>query len=429
MIEQFMTFLKDSPVSFYAVKSLRKMFEEAGFSELSMEEHWDLEPAGRYMVCLDGSAMFAFVLPEKKEDIKAPFFRMIGAHTDQPSLRIKPCGQIRQDGYVKLAVEVYGGPIYNTWLDRPLSLAGRVTLRSEDVFQPEVRYIDLKRPVLVIPNLAIHMNREVNDGVRLNPQIDLFPVGALGGSLPEEDEQILVRMISDTLKVEPDQILDFDLFTYTTEPPQIVGFQEDMLSAAHLDDLVMVHTAASALCASAPKTGINVFCGFDHEEIGSRTRTGADSTSLIFVLEKIALALGRSREQFMGDLWGSFLISGDVAHAIHPAHPEKHDPNLRTRLGGGPVIKLSARQSYVTQSKDYTVYEQICEKAGVPVQKFTNRSDMRGGSTIGPVTAGQIPCRIVDMGVPILAMHSARELMAVKDYEYTLKSFITYYEM
>ena len=428
-MESFIQFLKDSPVCFYAVDSLKKLFAEAGFNELSMEESWNLLPSGRYMVCIDDSAIIAFVLPEDLSGIKAPFYRMIGAHTDQPCLRIKPCGQINQNGYCKLGIEVYGGPIYSTWLDRPLSLAGRVTLRSDEVFLPEYRYVDLKKPVLVIPNLAIHMNREVNEGVKINPQIDLYPVGGLETGLSEKEEQLLISTLADTLAVKPEEILDFDLFTYTTEEPQLVGFKGEFLSAAHLDDLVMVHTAATALIEGKPETGVSLFCGFDHEEIGSRTRTGADSATLGYVLEKLSLSLGRSREQYMSDLMGSFLISADVAHAIHPNHPEKHDPNLKTQLGGGPVIKLSARQSYVTQSKDYSVYEQICRKAGVPVQKFTNRSDSRGGSTIGPVTAGQIPCRIVDMGVPILAMHSARELMAVRDYEYTKRSFVTYYSL
>ena len=428
MIKSFMSFLKESPVCFFAVSSLKKLFLDAGFEALKMEKHWELAPGGKYFTVVDDSAVFAFTLPEDLRRIKAPVFRMIGAHTDQPCLRIKPCGQISQNGYCKLGIEVYGGPIYNTWLDRPLSLAGRVTLKSDDLFNPRPVYVDLKKPVLVIPNLAIHMNREVNEGVKLNPQIDLYPVGGLMESLPEKEEQMLISALCRELQVKPEEILDFDLFTYITEEPQIVGFEEDMLSAAHLDDLVMVHTAATALIEARPVTGINVFCGFDHEEIGSRTRTGADSSTLGFILEKISLALGKTREEYMSDLMGSFLISGDVAHATHPAHPEKHDPNQTTKLGGGPVIKLSARQSYVTQSKDYSVYEQVCSAAGVPVQKFTNRSDQRGGSTIGPVTAGQIPCRIVDMGIAILAMHSARELMAVKDYEYTFRSFVTYYQ-
>ena len=232
MIKSFMSFLKESPVCFYAVSSLKKLFLDAGFEALKMEKHWELAPGGKYFTVVDDSAVFAFTLPGDLRRIKAPVFRMIGAHTDQPCLRIKPCGQISQNGYCKLGIEVYGGPIYNTWLDRPLSLAGRVTLKSDDLFNPRPVYVDLKKPVLVIPNLAIHMNREVNEGVKLNPQIDLYPVGGLMESLPEKEEQMLISALCRELQVKPEEILDFDLFTYITEEPQIVGFEEDMLSAA-----------------------------------------------------------------------------------------------------------------------------------------------------------------------------------------------------
>lgn len=424
-MNKFMQYLKDSPVCFYAVQGLTHMFEEAGFVRLPLYETWKAEAGGRYYVTVDDSAVYAFVLPASPADCKAPLYRMIGAHTDQPCLRVKPSGEAHQGGYAKLNIEVYGGPIYNTWMDRPLSLAGRVTLKGEDVFHPEVRYVDLKKPVLIIPNLAIHMNRKVNEGEALNPQTDLLPIGGLADGATADS--FLLEALSQAVGADSERILDFDLFTYVVEEPMKVGFHEEFLSAAHLDDLVMIHTAASALIESTPRTGVNVFCGFDHEEIGSRTREGAGSHTFSYVLEKLSLALGRDREQFIADLMQSFLISGDVAHATHPNHPEKHDPYMTTYLGRGPVIKMAAGQSYVTQSADYSVYEQICRKAGVPVQKFTNRSDARGGSTIGPIVAGNIPCRIVDMGVPILSMHSSRELMAVQDYEYTKQSFITFY--
>ena len=428
-MKEFMKYLEESTVSFFAVENLKSMFGEAGFEQLPLHEDWQIKEGGKYFVTLWDSACIAFTIPEDMSKVQAPLYRMIGAHTDQPCFRIKPGTQMNQNGYCKLNVEVYGGPIFSTWLDRPLSLAGRVTLKSDNVFKPRTELIDLKKPVLIIPNLAVHMNRGVNDGVALNAQVDMLPVGALVSGLAEEQEQMVVKAVAETLNVALDEILDFDLFTYVTEKPELVGFSEEFLSAPRLDDLVMVHTAAKALVESKGGSGINMLCAFDHEECGSRTPQGAGTGTITMILEKLSMALGRNRQQFIDDIMQSFMISGDVAHAIHPNHPERHDPVLKTQLGGGPVIKLSANQSYVTQSCDYSVYEMICKKAGVPVQKFANKSDSRGGSTLGPVVAANVPCHIMDMGVPILSMHSSRELMAAVDYEYTKRSFVEYYNI
>lgn len=428
-MKDLIQFLSDSPVCFYAVKNLKKMLDEAGFEQLPLHESWQVKEGGKYYVTLWDSACIAFTVPEDMSRVKAPLYRLIGAHTDQPCLRIKPSAQINQNGYCKLNAEIYGGPIFSTWLDRPLSLAGRVTLKSDNVFQPRTELVDLKKPVLIIPNLAVHMNRGVNDGVALNAQVDMLPVGSLIPNLGEEQEQMVMKAVAEELGVNQEEILDFDLFTYVTEKPEKVGFHEEFLSAPRLDDLVMVHSAAAALVASQGGSGVNVLCAFDHEEIGSRTPQGAGTSTITYVMEKISNALGRSREQFIDDIMQSFMISADVAHAIHPNHPEKHDPVLKTQLGGGPVIKLAAGQSYVTQSCDYGVYEMICQKAGVPVQKFTNKSDSRGGSTLGPVIAANLPCHIMDMGIALLSMHSARELMAVADYDYTRKSFLEFYNL
>ncbi len=426
-MKEFMTFLKESPVCFFAVKNLAKMFEDAGFRKLPAHDAWNIEAGGKYYVTFYDSSIYAFSLPEDLGKIKAPVFRMISAHTDYPCFRVKPCEEIRANGYRKLNVEVYGGPIFSTWLDRPLSLAGRVTLKSEDPFHPDVHYVDLKKPVLVIPNLAIHMNRNANSGVELNPQVDMLPVGGLMSGLSEDSEQMVTEALCRELNVSADAILDFDLFTYNLDEPKIVGFHEEFLSAPRLDDLVMAYTAATALIQSKPVHGINVFLGFDHEEIGSRSAQGADSMTVSYALEKLCESLHYSRIEYLDMMAGSFLISGDVAHAIHPNHPEKHDPVLKTQLNGGPVIKQAARQSYMTQSVDDAVYEAFCIEAGVPVQKFVNRSDQRGGGTLGPVVSSHLPCRIMDMGIPLLSMHSSRELMGVLDYDYTVRSFVAYY--
>ena len=427
-MEKFMEYIAASPNCFFAVKGLKQLLNEANFKALPLQGEWELNAGGKYYVTLWDSACIAFTLPEKISEIQSPFYRIIGAHTDQPCLRIKPCKSMHDNGYEKLNVEIYGGPIFSTWLDRPLSLAGRVTLRSENPFQPKTCLVNLEKPVLIIPNLAIHMNREANSGVALNPQQDMLPVGALLSGLDDGAAEQLLTALSEELKVDPQDIIDYDLFTYVTEKPELVGFRNEFLSSPRLDDLVMVHTAATALAEAGTGNGINVLFAMDHEEAGSRTPQGAGSPMAVHILEKISLALGRSRRQFLDDIAGSFMISADVAHAVHPNHPEKHDPVMKTDLGGGPGIKMAAGQSYVTQSCDTAVYEMICEKAGVPVQKFTNRSDSRGGSTLGPIIAGHLPCHIMDMGIAILAMHSSRELMATADYDMTKKSFITFYE-
>ena len=270
-MKDFMKYLAESPVSFYAVKNLKTMLEENGFVQLPLYDNWQIKEGGKYYVTMWDSACIAFTIPEDLSKAQAPIYRMIGAHTDQPCFRIKPGTQINQNGYCKLNAEVYGGPIFSTWLDRPLSLAGRVTLKSENVFKPRTELVDLEKPVLIIPNLAVHMNRGVNDGVALNAQVDMLPVGSLVSELGDEQEQMVVKAVAEKLNVSVEEILDFDLFTYVTEKPELVGFHDEFLSAPRLDDLVMVHTAAKALIEAKGSTGINVLCAFDHEECGSRT--------------------------------------------------------------------------------------------------------------------------------------------------------------
>ena len=427
-MEKLMHYLKTAKVNYLAARQAGKELEEAGFIRLNLQDVWTLQPGGRYFVMPTDTSVTAFGIPEKRADDR-PFFRMLAAHTDQPGLRIKPGAPIGSNGSQRLNAEIYGGPIYSTWMDRPLSLAGQVTLDSGDPFRPEKRLVDLEKPVLQIPNLAIHMNREVNSGTALNPQTDLLPLAAVGLTEEEEPGQLLPEALASALGVEASAILDYDLFAYPMEEPCRVGFHEEFLSSPRLDDLVMVYAGLEALVEAPLSGSVNLLALFDNEEVGSSTIGGANSAMLPLVLEKISLAMGRSREEFLQDVAGSFLISADVAHAMHPAHPEKHDPVLKTRLGGGPVIKISASQSYVTRSEDYCVYERLCRQAGIPVQKFVNRSDSRGGSTIGPALARWVPCRSMDMGIALLAMHSARELMAAADYDFTKRSFIQYYEM
>lgn len=427
-IESLMNYIETATCAYTAVEGIKKLWAAAGMQELNLETAWKLEPGAGYYVPIRESSIIGFRIPENLPQAEEPLFRIVGTHTDQPCFRIKPQPEMRSNGYYKLNAEVYGGPIFNTWLDRPMSLAGRVTLKGRSLWKPEIRIVDLEEPVLIIPNLAIHMNREVNQGIALNQQIDLIPMGALT-EIGEEETHLLMEALVQKLGVPQEEILDFDLFTYVTEKPQLVGFKKEFLSAPRLDDLSLAWAGAEALVQADNQHGIAVMMALDNEEIGSRTPQGADSSMPVMILERIAAGLGMDRDTFLYRLAGSFMISADVAHAVHPNHLEKADPIHHPRLNAGPVIKLSASQSYMTASTDFSVYRRICEELEIPVQTFVNRSDMRGGSTIGPVTAMHIPCHIVDMGCPLLSMHSARELMGVKDYDYSKQSYIGFYNI
>lgn len=425
--EPLFDYLKQSSCAAAAAENAARILKENGFEELPLAEIWKPENGGRYFTKTSTNSLIAFTVPKNglgRLPENVPPFRMIAAHLDSPCLRIKPNAKMLKAGLYLLNIEVYGGPIFSTWMDRPLSLAGKVTLKSENPFAPTVKTVDLKKPVLTIPNLAIHFNRDVNKGVELNPQRDLLPVGALAEDL---DGDPLMTALSEALAVKKEEILDYDLMTYCVGEPMLCGFNDEFISAPRLDDLVMAHSALTALLNAPYSDSVNVLALWDNEEVGSGTSGGADSAMFASVLEKIEWGLGRNRELYLADVPKSFVLSADVAHATHPAHPEKTDSVLTVVPGKGPVIKLSARQGYITRSEDYSVFETICEKAGVPVQKNANRADVRGGGTIGPDISRWVLCRGMDMGIALLAMHSARELMAAQDYDYTVQAFTAYY--
>jgi aspartyl aminopeptidase len=425
LAKELIDFIYESPTAFHAVDSVKKVLEPQGFIELKEEDSWSIEKGGKYYVTKNDSAIIAIVVG--KGDIEKEGFKIIGAHTDSPTFRIKPMPEMVSEGqYVKLNTEVYGGPILNTWLDRPLSIAGRVVLKSDNLLFPKCVNVNINKPLLIIPNLAIHMNRNVNAGVELNKQKDMLPMlGVINESL--ESEQYLLSLVASELKVNVEDILDFDLFLYEFEKGCIMGLNEEFISSSRLDDLAMVHAALKGICEVECVHGTNVAAFFDNEEIGSTTKQGADSPLLAHVLERIVLALGKGREDYFRAVAKSFMISADLAHAVHPNSGEKHDPVNRPTLNNGPVIKISAAQKYTTDSNSSSVYEQICKKAGVPVQKFVNRSDAAGGSTIGPISSSHVNMRSVDIGSPILAMHSIRELAGVIDHLNILKSFKEFY--
>lgn len=424
---ELLDFLHSSPTAFHAVEKVKQILSNEGFEELKEENKWHLKSGGKYYITKNSSAIMAFIMG--KEKASETGFRLIGSHTDSPTFRIKPNPQIKSEGsYIKLNTEVYGGPILSTWYDRPLSLAGRVVLKGDNPLKPVEKLIDINKPLLIIPNLAIHMNREVNEGYKINRQKDTLPLLSLVNDKMEQ-EDYLINLLERELNVSRNDILDFDLFLYEYEKGCLMGLNEEFISASRLDDLSMVHASVKAIINSKETNATKVAICFDNEEVGSMTKQGANSPLLSNLLERIVASQGGDREDFFRAASKSFMISADLAHAVHPNLGEKHDPINRPVINKGPVIKYAASQSYTTDAHSAAVYINICEKANVPYQKFVNRSDLRGGSTIGPLSASQINIPSVDMGSPILSMHSIRELGGVKDHYYTTKSFEEFYSL
>lgn len=424
LIDDLKTFLDASPVNFLAVAELRRRLEAAGFTELRATDPWTIRPGARHYVTANGSALFAFIAGDAPAHAGV---RIISAHSDSPCFRVKPeCEIICDGGIVKLNTEVYGGPILYTWFDRPLSLAGRAILRSNDVLRPEHRTVVFRRPLLVIPHLAIHFNRSVNEGNPLSRQKDMLPVlGRVDN--PSEAKGLIRRLVAAELGVEPGDVLDFDLSLYTVEGASLAGFNEEFITSGRLDDLSMVHAALSALLASEGSGATRVMAIFDNEETGSGTKQGAASPVLEQLLRRLCSALGGSDEDYYRSIAASFMISADNAHGVHPNYVEKYDPTNHPVLGSGPVIKINANCKYMTDADSAAVFAGVCERAGVPVQYFVNHSDVAGGSTLGNILTSQIPLRGVDMGAAVWAMHSARETASVADHVFTVRAFTEFF--
>lgn len=351
--------------------------------------------------------------------------RMACAHTDFPCLRIKPNPVMCDAGYGRLNVETYGGLIRNTWLDRPLSIAGAVTLRGADAFHPALRLVDFRRPLAVISNLAIHMNRKVNEGVELKPQKDLLPLLFQSDTVGDaaDDGKKLHALLAEHLSVHAEDILSYDLNVYPAERGCFVGAGEEFLSAPRLDNLSSVKACFDAI-AQVPAEGVSVAALFDNEEVGSRTKQGAGSLALSMMLERIYLALGLSRDEYLRAALGGFCISADVAHALHLNAPEKADPTNRPLLNRGVVLKVAASQSYACDPEAFAAVQDICMREDIPHQVFTNHSDAPGGATLGSILSTLLPMKTMDVGVPILGMHSARETMGMRD-QYALTRLLT----
>ena len=407
-MEQLEQLIKKATSPFHTVKAVKERLKEHGFTELSMSDTWELQKGGMYVLEQYGSTLFAWTVGT--EYSRGDSLRMAAAHGDFPGFCIKPNPDMEKEGYVLVNTEGYGGAILNSWCDRPLSAAGRVVIKSEDAFRPEVRLVDLRKPVCTIPNVAIHLNREVNKGVELKKQTHMLPIigqaGEYGGFL---------TYLAKELGVEKEDILDYELYLYNTDAPKKVGMAEEFYSAPRLDDLTAVSAVTEGLLRGKRERGIHLIAIFDHEEVGSRTKQGAGTQMLSHVLDKIYLSLGLTREDYYAALADGMLLSVDVSQGYHPSYGEKYDPTNHNLLNHGFSIKRAASQSYATDSEAIGIVKQICRENGIPYQDFTNQSDIQGGSTLGAIATAFVPVRTVDIGVPILAMHSARETMGVKD--------------
>ena len=453
-------FIKKAVSPYHTVEESRKLLEAAGYKALQLNGDWNIEQGGKYYVIPFKTSLFAFSTPKgdtaksvaKCKDNackKSGSIHIAAAHTDFPCLHIKPVAELEQRGYLRVNTEIYGGPILNTWLDRPLSIAGRVLLKSDDIYAPREIIVDFKRPVLTIPNLAVHYNREVNDGVKLTKQNDMLPLlGMLNDKLNKNS--YFVDMLAKEIKEKKENILDFDLIVYNAEEPAFVGLDREMLSSPRLDNITsclalvdglinadsVVDTGKST--AKKGKTsscdnnnGINLIALFDNEEIGSETKQGADSELLRLILRKIYKSstwLKNADEITLDtDLRNGFLLSVDVAHALHPAKGDKYDPVNNMRMGDGVTLKLSANQRYTYDGVAVASLQQLCDKYDIKYKKFVNNSDMPGGGTLGPIISSHLPMYTVDIGVPILAMHSARELMGASDQDELVKLITAFF--
>ena len=422
--EGLLQFLNDSPTAFHAVKNAAALLRENGFEELKETENWSLKNEGRYFVVKSGSAVIAFTVG--KGDLAKEGFRIIGAHTDSPALKIKPGAcSVTPDGYVKLNVEVYGGAILQTWFDRPLALAGRLVVKENGTLQEKLIQID--KPVFIIPNLCIHFSRDMKEKGSLNKQTEILPLLSMKEEGMEKEDYLPVLLQEET-GIKKADLVDYELFLYEYQKGIFTGKKQEFISASRIDDLSMVYAGLDALTKAETGEGCQVFAAFDNEEVGSTTAQGANSGLMLHILNRICKNLGMTDEGYFQAVAGSTSISADLAHAVHPNYSDKHDAESRPVLGGGPVIKYSASQRYATTAMSAAYFAQVCERAGVPCQKFVNRNDIAGGSTIGPALSGLTTIPTVDMGAPILAMHSIREFGAVADMEYTRQVFLAYYE-
>lgn len=432
MINRLLKFLDASPVNFLAARNIACELEQNGYRRLDPQQPLgELKAGDKVYVTKNDSSVYAFRLGRKP--LAETGFHMICAHSDSPTFRVKPHAEMTgEGGLVRLNTEVYGGPILSTWFDRPLTLAGRVIVRGKDAMSPETMLMHVRRPLLQISNLAIHFNRQVNDGVKLSKQKDMLP---LLGLINDELEQgnllmnVIVEELSKQRPVSHEDILDFDLYLADTQPACTFGVHDEFISSGRLDDLSMCFAGLEALIAAPESDTTQVLAIFDNEETGSQTKQGAGSPFLASMLMRIARQQSGTEEAYWQAVERAFMISADNAHAFHPNYAEKYDPTNHPMLGGGPAIKFNASQKHASDAVSAAIFAEICRKAGVPCQRFVNHSDVAGGSTLGNILASTVPLRGVDMGNAILGMHSCRETGSVADHEYCVRAFTEFYSL
>lgn len=416
---ELLNFIEKSRSCFHAIEAIKEELNKNGFNELLESKAWMLEKGKKYYVTRNSSSIIAFNIGEYLDNYS---FNMTASHSDAPVFKIKENYEIETaKNYIQLNTEKYGGMLLSTWFDRPLSVAGRVIVKDGNKLVTKL--VDVDRDLLLIPNMAIHMNRDANNGVKLNEQIDMLPLYGM----TEDSKGSFMSVIAKAANVDEKDILSHDLFLYNRMKPSIWGGNEEFISSAKLDDLQCAFTSLKAFVSSYNNKSINVYCCFDNEEVGSQTKQGAASTFLIDTLSRINESLGKSKEDYHRAIASSFMLSADNAHAVHPNHPEKSDPTNKVYINQGIVIKYNANQKYTTDGVSAAVFKTICEKAGVPYQMYTNRSDVAGGGTLGNVATSHISIKMVDIGLAQLAMHSSYETAGIKDTEYMIKAINEFY--
>ena len=416
--EQLIEFIRKSPVSFQATEEMEQRFRKAGYQKLSEKEYWNLKAGGKYVVTRNHSALIAFSIPEKN----SMRFHIMASHSDSPAFKIKENPEMQvEHAYTKLNVEGYGGMLMAPWVDRPLSVAGRVMVSGKN--GPEERLVNIDRDLLMIPSLAIHMNREANKGVAYNPQKDMLPLMGCGSEKAD-----LMEILAEKLKIKKEDILTHDLFLYNRMPGTIWGADREFVSSPRLDDLQCAFASMEGMLRGRKENCIAVHCVLDNEEVGSGTKQGAASTFLKDTLRRINDGLGRTYEEYLMTLADSFMISADNAHALHPNYTEKADPVNHPVINGGIVIKYNANQKYCTDAVSAAVFKDICKRTEVPCQILVNRSDIPGGSTLGNISNTQVAMNTVDIGLPQLAMHSPYETAGTEDTWSLIKVATVFFE-
>lgn len=427
LANELIEFIFKSPTSYHVVSNVEKALLAHGFKRLYSGDIWKIKNNGKYFITPNNSSLFA--IETGTGDISNGI-KLICAHCDSPFIRIKPNSEIIVEGkYLKLNTEIYGSPILHTWMDRPLSIAGRVMIKSSNPLVPETLLINFNRPMLIIPNIAIHLNSSTNGQNFLSSnQKEMLPIISMINNTFEK-ENYLINLIAEEINIKPNEILDFDLALYEYEKGCLFGANNEFISSSRLDDLAMVYTGLQALLDSNSCSQTKILALFDNEEVGSGSKQGAASPVLRTIIERIVLGMGNTSEDLYRCIHNSFMISADMAHALHPNYVEKHDPTNHPVLNYGPVIKYNANQKYITDGDSASVFMTICNMANIPFQKFVNHSDIKGGSTLGSIFQSQMEIRGVDIGNPMLAMHSIRETAGVTDLNYILKAFRLFYNL